>query len=797
MIHRWEALVHRWRHRLSRNAWLVWLLGTPISSAAGEPSSAGQQRGLLLIQIDGLARRHFEAAVGKGRMPFCRRLQERDHYRLYTMYSGLPSTTPSVQGELFYGVRQVVPAFAFRDSDSGEQVRMFTASVARRKQSELETQTDQPLLQGGSAYCNIYTGGAAEPHYCAAALGWGELTNGVRPWTWLLIALLYTPEIMRAFLLTFLELVVALHDAILGFISRRHLLQELEFVARRVSVCVVLRELATIAASIDAARGLPIVEVNFLGYDEQSHHRGPSAHYAHWSLGGIDNAIERIWQAAVRSPHREFDLWIYSDHGQERVTSYLDRYGRSVQEAVGEVLSRHVPATPSSPDQRRSQTLRAAYLRRRKETSEHNNHRPQNEELEVIAMGPLGFIYDQQDLSHGQWEEIAAAVVKEAHVPFVLLAEEDGRARAWAPGRHGYLPDDASLFLGHDHPFLKQASEDLVRLAHHRDAGNLVIGGWAAGEQPLTFVLERGAHGGCGADEVSGFALLPPDAPLESSDQPIRRPLLLRDAILRRDQRHVPLRSAVPPTAPQRLRVMTYNIHSCIGMDGRTSPERVARVIAAADADIIALQEVDVGRQRTSQIDQAERLAELLEMQMHFHPTFSLAEEQYGHAILSRWPMRVVRSEPLPTLLPKKLEPRGALWVELDVGGQWVQCFNTHLGLLAAERLQQIQWLLGPDWLGSPQCREPVIFCGDLNAGPRSPVWRQLAARLVDVQSVRTDRRPEKTFFSRWPLRRIDHIFVGGPWGVQDVQVIRTTLARKASDHLPLIAELRLPHWPR
>lgn len=798
MIDRWESLLHRWRHRLSRSAWLVRLLGMSISRAAPE------RRGLLLVQIDGLAKRHLEAALAQGRMPFARRLLEREHYRLRTMYAGVPSTTPSVQGELFYGVRQSVPAFGFRDFESGEQVEMFAASVARRKQTALEGETDQPLLRGGSAYCNIYTGGAAEPHYCAASLGWGQLTDGVRPWTWLLIALLYTPEILLACALLVLELAVALGDAVRGAISRRHPLQELEYVLRRVAVCVVLRELMTIAATLDVARGLPVVEVNFLGYDEQAHHRGPDARYAHWSLGGIDRAMARIWKSAAGTPHREYDLWIYSDHGQERVMSYTDQHGRSIQDAVGEIFRRRAGGVSRSPDERvparrgiasagsTRRAARASYLRRSKALEALRGNGLHADEVEVVAVGPLGFVYYRRELPHDQWQEIAAAVVDEARVPLVLLAEEDGHAQAWAPGRHGYLPEDAALFLGREHPFLDRAAEDLVRLAHHRDAGNLVIGGWADGEQPLTYVMERGAHAGCGPDELSAFALLPPHAPLREESEEIERPLELRQAALRMLSGDAPRHQRKGDRAISTMRVMTYNIHSCMGMDGRVSPERVARVIAATGADVIALQEVDVGRRRTGYLDQAQRIAEQLGMHAHFHRTFEVAEEKYGHAVLSRWPLRVVRSGPLPTLLPKRLEPRGALWVELEVDGQAVQVVSTHLGLVRRERLQQIDTLLGPEWLGSPDCHGPIVFCGDLNSGPRSPVYHKLAEHLLDVQHAREDGRPEKTFFSRWPLRRIDHIFVSRDWKVGEVRVLRTSLARKASDHLPLVADLRL-----
>ena len=75
-------------------------------------------------------------------------------------------------------------------------------------------------------------------------------------------------------------------------------------------------------------------------------------------------------------------------------------------------------------------------------------------------------------------------------------------------------------------------------------------------------------------------------------------------------------------------RILTYNVHRCVGVDGRLSPERVAEVIAAADPDIVALQEVDVRRARTGGIDQAEVLARELGMQMHFHPALRVLEER-------------------------------------------------------------------------------------------------------------------------------------------------------------------------
>jgi len=228
-------------------------------------------------------------------------------------------------------------------------------------------------------------------------------------------------------------------------------------------------------------------------------------------------------------------------------------------------------------------------------------------------------------------------------------------------------------------------------------------------------------------------------------------------------------------------------------MDGRLSPERIARTIARYDADIIALQELDVRRPRTGSVDQAHLIARHLKMDFHFHPAVHLEDERYGDAILSSFPMRLVRAGPLPGM--PNLEPRGALWVAVDLGGgAEVNVINTHLGLTAAERRMQTRALLGPDWLGSPDCVDPVVLCGDLNAIPSSMVCRMLRTRLRDVQLEHETHRPRATFFTRFPMARIDYVFVSPGVGIRDIDVPSGALVRVASDHLPLIVDLVIGH---
>jgi endonuclease/exonuclease/phosphatase family metal-dependent hydrolase len=243
---------------------------------------------------------------------------------------------------------------------------------------------------------------------------------------------------------------------------------------------------------------------------------------------------------------------------------------------------------------------------------------------------------------------------------------------------------------------------------------------------------------------------------------------------------------------------MTYNVHRCVGIDRLLSPERIAQVIASCHPDIVALQELDVKRARSGHIDQAEVIARDLGMDVHFFPAMRIMEELYGDAILSRWPARLVKADALPgfTRLPR-VEPRGALWSTVTIEGADIQIINTHLGLLGAERMLQVRELLSSGWLGSPECRDPVILLGDFNATPRSRSYRLLTARLRDAQRTPAVRRPAMTFPTRLPALRLDHVFVSRSVDVTSVSTLRSPLARLASDHLPLVVDITIPAQAR
>ena len=240
---------------------------------------------------------------------------------------------------------------------------------------------------------------------------------------------------------------------------------------------------------------------------------------------------------------------------------------------------------------------------------------------------------------------------------------------------------------------------------------------------------------------------------------------------------------------PNRLRIITYNIHRCIGGDHKISTERISAVIAVHQPDVVALQEVDSGQVRPTEYDQAAIIAGCL----NFREVW-IERERYGNAILSRYPMKIVKAGGLHR--PRRwhtLARRGALWVEIDVFGTRIQILNTHLGLTSASRLNQARVLAGPDWLNSPDCHPPVILCGDFNTQSGSTVFRLLEERLMNVEKLKGNGEIEKTWPSFHPMLNFDHMFISGDLAVVAVKVPADGMVRRASDHLPFFVELSLP----
>ncbi len=791
-----ESFVHHLRHRLSRSEWAIKHLGlTPSEGTSEEP-------GILLIQIDGFGRGQLERALAANRMPFLKRLLQRDGYELHTFYSGLPSTTPAVQAELYYGVKSAVPAFSFFDRVLKRVGRMWDPEWAKAREEECAKEAEG-LLQGGSSWSNIYTGGAGqwESHFCAASIGLGDMWRTKKIRNIFVFCVLNLTAAFRIAWLLLVEFGIAFADMLRAIFSGRRPYREFLLMVSRVFVGTGLRELLTLSGQIDVTRGLPIVHINFVGYDEESHVRGPGSRLAHYSLRAIDRAVKVIARAAHRSKRRDYAVWIFSDHGQEMVRSFPDEVAGGLEEVVGRCLERaqrHDTAwRATSAPWKSSSWLSRGKLNQARLARERAADRLTAEEektFTVAAMGPVAHIYFAEPQSDEQRRALARRLVTEGRVPGVLLRAQDGTSTWFHARGETPLPDGMPALLPHPPALRAQIAQDIMEFLRRPNVGDLTAVGWSPWlDVPVSFAPERGAHGGFGPLETQGFVLLPANTPLPEGTEHFIRPLALRAAARHHLGRE---RLAKKRMWARRtnLRLMTYNTHGCGGMDGRVSPRRVARVIQGEMPDIVALQELDLGRRRSRAEDQAAIIAREAGMEkVEFCPTVTRGDEHYGHAVLSRWPMKVVKRARLPHD-PRRFfqEPRAAIWTRVEVDEHVINVITTHLGLGGRERAMQMEALLGPEWIGGIPDDEPVLLCGDFNMIPGSAPYRMALTRLRDVQLVTPEHRPLATFSSWQPLVRLDHVFVSRHFAAQRVTVVRNGFTRVVSDHLPLCADLRV-----
>lgn len=242
------------------------------------------------------------------------------------------------------------------------------------------------------------------------------------------------------------------------------------------------------------------------------------------------------------------------------------------------------------------------------------------------------------------------------------------------------------------------------------------------------------------------------------------------------------------PNVP-RLRVATYNVRGCVGMDRRRSETRIAEVIASLSADVVALQELDLGRARSAGVDQAQLIAEQLGWLRLFAPAMRNGDEHYGNAIISRYPLTLVRALELPGEGSWYCrEKRIALWAAAETEIGRVQIINTHFGLGRAERFLQAKVLT--ESLGALPDGEPLVLLGDFNSLPGSRSIRIIRDHLLSARALLPSAGPCRTFPTRFPTVAVDHIFMNESLDLTSLSVPRPAGAGVASDHYPLLAEV-------
>lgn len=223
----------------------------------------------------------------------------------------------------------------------------------------------------------------------------------------------------------------------------------------------------------------------------------------------------------------------------------------------------------------------------------------------------------------------------------------------------------------------------------------------------------------------------------------------------------------------------TYNIHRCVGRDRRRDTDRLLGVLRDLNASVIALQEVETLVGRGSEHDQFVYLAASLGMHAIAGPAMFRSESRYGNALLSAYPVRAVRRHDLSF---GRREPRGAVEAELLIEGRPVRVITTHLGLSGRERMTQCRALAG---ILEARAHIPALLMGDFNE------WLPGTRPLKCLRRHAAD-HARRSFPALAPVFALDRMFTTRGLQVERLQTWTRGDGARASDHLPLRAELRL-----
>jgi len=476
----------------------------------------GLRRGrrLVLVQVDGVSHRRLERAMADGWMPALAARLASGRHLLATSRSGAPASTPAFQAGLFYGVSPSVPGFVWFDRETRREVRMDRPEDAAGVERRLARRAPG-LLRGGTSYFSIFSGGAALPHFCLSGLAGDSELDWTAPhvgaWDALASTLAQSVVTARGALRVFHEAGEGLWDGVRWSLTLGRMKHEPRFFAHRLIFGAIFRELAVQGILVDLSRGIPAVFVDFIGFDETAHRRGPDAEAAQRCLATIDVALAMIFAAADAVPELGYEVHVFSDHGHVPTLPFESLAGAPFPEFVA-LADRGAPL-PRGPGARPAGEILGAHARGARMDG-----------VAVAEAGDLAHVYFLEDpgplpldgLRARHWRALAALSASRA---VGLLGVRGGR-RGFALVRGDVLdlanPTDVERLPHPDPGLVATYLADLLALP---ESGDIVVQGWRGeGRAVVAYAWEFGSHGGIAPEELECFVVHPAGCALPFAD---------------------------------------------------------------------------------------------------------------------------------------------------------------------------------------------------------------------------------------------------------------------------------------
>jgi hypothetical protein len=510
------------------------------------------RRGFLVIQIDALALEDLERALALGYMPQLKRLLVHERWELRRYPAGLPSATPAAQAAIFFGTKDMIPAFRWYEKS---ERRVVVGSQPASVQLMRDRLPAEGVLRGGSGYVNIYDGGADRAVFTLAARAPQPFLEKMGGGRILLLAFLHPLRMLRMLFVGIWEYLREERDRLLSQIRGQSTYYWWYLPLLHLGANVVLRELQTLAVLLDIYTGTPAIYSTYNTYDEFAHHFGPSSSTALKSLRALDRRIAEIRRMLRRLPGRPYDLYILSDHGQTPSIPYRIKYGETlgetvvsavkhgaytmteiggyapVQETMDFLVRELEEVAGASARPTRTVGMRIGRWLRQQYSLfplvAETTHVSEEEKLVVTYSSSLAHVYwthPEHPLSFDEIREDAERkslyyfLVAHTGIGFVVTRMLDG-AHVESPNGRAILTASGEIeVLAGSDPLADYVTgpvdrRAIVHLAQQANAGDLILIGAYDKERDVCICFDDqvGAHGGIGGRQFWPFLMTPPD----------------------------------------------------------------------------------------------------------------------------------------------------------------------------------------------------------------------------------------------------------------------------------------------
>src|SRR5919204_6170199 len=294
------------------------------------------RRGLVALQIDALAYADLRRALELGYCPTIARLLRDEGWALRRWFCGLPAATPYCQAGIFHGENRGIPAFRFYDKKAR---RVITCNAPHGVQYIRDRITAPGALAGGSSYVNLLDGDAQTVAFTVATRERTSVYRRLGGTRMGLLILLHPVRVARMLFQSLWEWLREEWERAAGELAGRVTHAEGVFPFLRIFTNVIVRELQTMAITLDIYLGVPVIYSTFMQYDEMAHHFGPSGRQALADLRRTDARIGEIVRMVRAVSSRPYDLVVLSDHGMTPAVSYRVRFGESLGSTVRRIMN--------------------------------------------------------------------------------------------------------------------------------------------------------------------------------------------------------------------------------------------------------------------------------------------------------------------------------------------------------------------------------------------------------------------------------------------------------------------------